>query len=319
MKQRGQTLPKKRATMKTIAKEAGVTLSTVSRILNKAGGKYAEDTKEKIFEIAERLKYRPNALVLGMQSGKTHTAGVMVPAGGFYGDIVCGIHEELVDHHTIMLLGWNTRTLNKENEPLERQIIHQMIDRRVDGILLRPSSEDFESSYFEEIWERDIPLILIDREMSKMKTDFVGTDDHRGGWEAAEYLLSLGHRRMLFVGIGVTASTSRHREAGFCERLHRVPEARSQSLIVSPAIAEEVCQRLRSSEKPTAIFCYNDDVAHRVAKALRAGTVYVNCYDADDITVPFGGFKQSGNGRDKSLHAMDKYTELKTTWIDLSK
>ena len=51
---------------------------------------------------------------------------------------------------------------------------------------------------------------------------------------------------------------------------------------------------------------------------LRAGTVYVNCYDADDITVPFGGFKQSGNGRDKSLHAIDKYTELKTTWIDLS-
>jgi acyl-CoA reductase-like NAD-dependent aldehyde dehydrogenase len=44
----------------------------------------------------------------------------------------------------------------------------------------------------------------------------------------------------------------------------------------------------------------------------------VNCYDADDITVPFGGFKQSGNGRDKSLHALDKYVELKTTWIDLS-
>ena len=58
--------------------------------------------------------------------------------------------------------------------------------------------------------------------------------------------------------------------------------------------------------------------AHRIARALRAGTVYVNCYDADDITVPFGGFKQSGIGRDKSLHAFDKYTELKTTWIDLS-
>jgi acyl-CoA reductase-like NAD-dependent aldehyde dehydrogenase len=58
--------------------------------------------------------------------------------------------------------------------------------------------------------------------------------------------------------------------------------------------------------------------AHRIARALRAGMVYVNCYDADDITVPFGGFKQSGTGRDKSLHAFDKYTELKTTWIDLS-
>ena len=55
--------------------------------------------------------------------------------------------------------------------------------------------------------------------------------------------------------------------------------------------------------------------AHRVARALRAGTVHVNQYDEDDITVPFGGVKQSGNGRDKSLHAFDKYTELKTTWI----
>ena len=67
-----------------------------------------------------------------------------------------------------------------------------------------------------------------------------------------------------------------------------------------------------------AVWSRDITTAHRVAKALRAGTVYVNCYDADDITVPFGGFKQSGNGRDKSLHALDKYTELKTTWIDLS-
>ena len=58
--------------------------------------------------------------------------------------------------------------------------------------------------------------------------------------------------------------------------------------------------------------------AHRIARALRAGVVYVNCYDADDITVPFGGYKQSGTGRDKSLHAFDKYTEMKTTWVDLS-
>ncbi len=57
--------------------------------------------------------------------------------------------------------------------------------------------------------------------------------------------------------------------------------------------------------------------AHQTARALRAGTVHVNQYDEDDITVPFGGYKQSGNGRDKSLHAFDKYTELKTTWIKL--
>ncbi|PAU86367.1 aldehyde dehydrogenase PuuC, partial [Pseudomonas sp. WN033] len=57
--------------------------------------------------------------------------------------------------------------------------------------------------------------------------------------------------------------------------------------------------------------------AHRAAKALRAGSVWVNQYDGGDMTAPFGGFKQSGNGRDKSLHAFDKYTELKATWIKL--
>jgi gamma-glutamyl-gamma-aminobutyraldehyde dehydrogenase len=64
-----------------------------------------------------------------------------------------------------------------------------------------------------------------------------------------------------------------------------------------------------------SVWSDNVNRAHRVARALRAGTVHVNQYDEDDITVPFGGYKQSGNGRDKSLHAFDKYTELKTTWV----
>ncbi|MBK6853912.1 MAG: aldehyde dehydrogenase [Burkholderiales bacterium] len=64
-----------------------------------------------------------------------------------------------------------------------------------------------------------------------------------------------------------------------------------------------------------SVWSDNINRAHRVARKLRAGTVHVNQYDEDDITVPFGGYKQSGNGRDKSLHAFDKYTELKTTWI----
>jgi acyl-CoA reductase-like NAD-dependent aldehyde dehydrogenase len=64
-----------------------------------------------------------------------------------------------------------------------------------------------------------------------------------------------------------------------------------------------------------AVWTRDINKAHGVARALRAGTVHVNQYDEDDITVPFGGFKQSGVGRDKSLHAFDKYSEMKTTWI----
>lgn len=64
-----------------------------------------------------------------------------------------------------------------------------------------------------------------------------------------------------------------------------------------------------------AVWTRDINRAHGIARALRAGTVHVNQYDEDDITVPFGGYKQSGVGRDKSLHAFDKYTETKTTWI----
>ena len=76
------------------------------------------------------------------------------------------------------------------------------------------------------------------------------------------------------------------------------------------ALANDSAYGLQAS-----VWSHHINRAHRVARALRAGTVHVNQYDEDDITVPFGGYKQSGNGRDKSLHALDKYTELKTTWL----
>jgi gamma-glutamyl-gamma-aminobutyraldehyde dehydrogenase/4-guanidinobutyraldehyde dehydrogenase/NAD-dependent aldehyde dehydrogenase len=79
----------------------------------------------------------------------------------------------------------------------------------------------------------------------------------------------------------------------------------------------EVVRQANASEYGLQAGVWTRDLnkAHGVARALRAGTVHVNQYDEDDITVPFGGFKQSGVGRDKSLHAFDKYSETKTTWI----
>ncbi len=78
-------------------------------------------------------------------------------------------------------------------------------------------------------------------------------------------------------------------------------------------VANDSCYGLASA-------VWTDDLAtaHKVSKSIRAGLVYVNCYDCDDMTTPFGGFKESGIGRDKSLHALDKYTELKTTWMNVS-
>ena len=263
--------------MRAIADEAGVTLTTVSRIINDAEGKYkyAEKTRRRVLSIVERLKYRPNALVRGLQTGRTGTAGVMVPPNGFYSDVVVGIHEELFNNDTIMLLGWNHRSINNREEKMERQIIHQMIDRRVDGIILRPSSEDFTRSYFEEIWERDIPLILIDRHLSKIDTDFVGTDDVAGGKLAAEHLLALGHRNLLFIGASSSISTSRQREEGFRRVLSETPSAYCRSLYenlqgrMTAELIEALLVLLRGKDRPTGVFCYNDVYAYQAITVAR--------------------------------------------------
>ena len=109
-------------------------------------------------------------------------------------------------------------------------------------------------------------------------------------------------------------------------------EASPHSRIAREEIFGPVCTLIGFDDDDEAIAIANDseyglaaalwtrDVsrAHRLSRRLRAGTVWVNCYDeGGDMSLPFGGYKQSGNGRDKSLHALEKYTELKTTLLKL--
>jgi acyl-CoA reductase-like NAD-dependent aldehyde dehydrogenase len=91
--------------------------------------------------------------------------------------------------------------------------------------------------------------------------------------------------------------------------------------VIPVADVDEAIRVANDTPYGLASSVWTDDLttAHKVSKRIRAGLVYVNCYDCDDMTTPFGGFKQSGIGRDKSLHALDKYTELKTTWLSLDR
>ena len=103
-------------------------------------------------------------------------------------------------------------------------------------------------------------------------------------------------------------------------------DALAQEEIFGPVLAviafdteEEAVHIANNSKYGLAAAIWTSDLsrAHKVARKIKAGTIWVNCYEEGDLTVPFGGMKHSGNGRDKSIHALDKYLEIKTTWVQL--
>jgi LacI family transcriptional regulator len=260
--------------MRDVAREAGISVASVSRILSGDAARFADETVSRVREVARTLNYRPNAAARSLTTGSTRTAGVMIPLGAFYGPILEGLNEALLGHGHLMLHAWNPRNITIAEDPTEGRIIHQLVERSVDGVILRPSSEEFERSYFEEIWQRGIPMITVDRQMALFQADFVGTDDIRVGEDAARCLLRLGHRRLLFVGAPGRVSTSRLRGQGMRQVVSETLDAACTELLIDwdnqdKTDSEQLHAVLTRPDRPTGVFCYSDNDARPFCEAGR--------------------------------------------------
>ena len=246
-----------------IARELGVSQSLISKVL--AGKNEASDkVRDRILAMVKKERYRPNALVHGLQTGHTNTVGVIVPAGGFHSEIVHGIHDCLDVAGYSMFLVWNKEDVAVPDSRKELEYIHRLIDRRVDGVILRPAHDDVSNIYFSEVWERGVPLVVIDRELSNVRCDFAGTDDEAGGRLAAEYLLSLGHRRLGQIAGPSAVSTAKDRRIGFEKAVAEFGRSAACRTIEAPTFAnvkKEALQLMQSNPRPTAVFGVNDDAA----------------------------------------------------------
>jgi len=253
----------KQISLKAIALEAGVSTMTASRALN-GTGHVSEATSARIQQIAEKHKYRPNLLIRGVQTGYTMNVGVIFPEDlGFYTEVLAGVHNTLLEHNYSIQLSLIKHHFGEPAIQQEHRQILRLLDLRVDGIILRPVNDNASDLYFKEIFERNIPLVIIDRKLEKVHCDFVGSNDFEAGQQAAEFFISKGHKKLLLVAAGDVVSTGRDRRNGFLSVAGGIKGVEVSVINETDFNYHEEDALMALKKKPgiTAAFCVKDNLA----------------------------------------------------------
>lgn len=267
-----------RVNQKQIAAEAGVSQATVSLVL--AGQTInSHETRAKVLAAAERLRYRPNLLVHGMQTGKSKMIGVMAaPFDFFWSEVLYGIHDVLTaaDHVPIMVWtahdGPGPRRRNAAGDELSQ--IHRLLDRRIDAVILWPPFASLFKEHVDEFSSRHIPVVTIDHDLpDEFKADCVGTDEFAGGRLVAEHLLELGHRRFGHLAGPPELTWAMRRRKAFEDKIAKVAGTSCVTIEADLRVAqqgiEQARELLRLKDRPTAVFAATDPLAKALYHAAR--------------------------------------------------
>ncbi|MBZ0296598.1 MAG: LacI family transcriptional regulator [Anaerolineae bacterium] len=253
-----------------VARESGVSTSTVSRALNNY--RYVKpSTRNKVLRIAEKLGYVPNQQARSLAGGRSNLIGVLVPnlSNSYISEIIRGIDDELVNSSYNLILYTTHRHQGKESS-----IVASIANGAADGLLLVVPLLPTTSTYLDELQQRDFPYVLIDQFDMTKKSAMVNTNNLQGAYEATQYLINLGHRRIGFItGMQGLNSTS-ERLGGYKQALADNAIALENDLIVEGDFGRsggyEGGQKLMSlPQPPTAIFASNDLSALGLIEAIR--------------------------------------------------
>jgi len=191
-------MKRSRADMDMIAREVGVSKTTVYRALHNKGRIHPK-TREHILRVAQELGYRPNLVARSLRIQKTSTIGLVVIGltGSFYSHILEGVDGVAQATEYGILLACSYGYPDKE-----RRIIQMLLDKRVDGLMVAPADPEENREFYEELLALQVPVVLIDRYIPGLPVDFVATNNELGGYLATRHLLQLGRRQIVFVSNG---------------------------------------------------------------------------------------------------------------------
>ncbi len=254
-------MSKSQITIKDIARELGVSPSTVSRAL-KNNPDISQETRNLIHKYAEEHNYKPNALALNLRTNRSNTIGVIVPQliHHFFSCVLSGIEEVAAKAGYNILIAQSNEQYDQEVK-----IIHSFLAARVCGVISSLAKDTAQYQHYEELIENNIPIVFYDRICPNINTGRVVVDDYAGAFAAVEYMIQTGCKRILFYSADSHLEISKNRRNGFLDamRKYKMPvddsmiklcDTREQAIAITPDILER-------EDRPDGFFAINDETA----------------------------------------------------------
>ena len=281
------------ANIRDVAKLAGVAPITVSRCVNNSVH-CSPETRARVEAAIVNLGYVPNRLASGLRSRRTNTLALILTdiTNPFFTTIARGV-EDIASGSGYAVIFCNT----DESVSKEKMYLQMLLEKRVDGILLVPALNGFDSMAL--VRQQNIPIVVLDRRLPESMTDVVRGDSEGGAYELTQLLLSLGHRQIAILNGPRDVSTSEDRLAGYRRALTEagipINSKREYYGAFNQESGFEMTQKaLAEAQKPTALFAANNFIACGVLKALHElelrvpeDIALVGFDDLPSILVPF--------------------------------
>lgn len=257
-------------TIYDIAREAGVSAMTVSRVINNTG-RVSDKTRRRVKQVMEDLHYVPNSNARSLVLQKTNILSLLITdiANPFYTTLARGAED------TAKRLGYRLLFGNSDEDyAKEKDYVDMILSTRVDGVLFAPAG-DGSAAHLQQLEQHRIPFVLLDRDVPGITADRIIGESRDGARKLIEHLLKLGHTRIALINGSEDVSTARERHAGYREALKLNDIPYDEELVLHLGYREEAernfLERLLAQNKPpTAIFAANNFIALSVIQSLRS-------------------------------------------------
>ncbi|MFC2948676.1 catabolite control protein A [Virgibacillus sediminis] len=248
-------------TIYDVAREANVSMATVSRVVN-GNPNVKPTTRKKVLTTIEKLGYRPNAVARGLASKKTTTVGAIIPdiSSIFFAELARGIEDIATMYKYNVIL-----SNSDQNKDKELQLINTMLEKQVDGILFMGGN--ITEEHIQQFESASVPVVLAATYDESGKIPSVNIDYEVAAYEATKYLMDNGHSHPAFISGGEEEEINKLKYQGYLRALEEGNVQLNENLVVMPGDysydfgREAVQQLLAKSDKPSAVFVASDEMA----------------------------------------------------------